>query len=83
MMKVPLKTRFGDHVCTVTVPPMTPAPEVIMWGQRIFIRQGEDKDPNAIPEYREGLAWFCPPGTTDPKEFDPWRTVADGKPDGE
>lgn len=51
MIETQLLTRSGDYVTTISVPPFPISPEVIAWGDRIFIR-------NPAGEYREGLIWF-------------------------
>jgi hypothetical protein len=52
MTRTRLLTRNGGAVVTVLVPPMTPPPEVIAWGSRLFVRTSEG-------EYREGIAWVA------------------------
>jgi hypothetical protein len=47
-----LFTRTGAFVVEVLVPPFQLPAEVIVWGERFFVR-------NAEGEYREGLAYFA------------------------
>lgn len=48
MATIDLLTRLGEPVTTVQVSDMAISAEVVMWGQRIFVR-------NDAGEYREGL----------------------------
>lgn len=48
---VPLYTRSGGYVTTVSVPPMTPPAEILAWGSRVFVRR-----PNG--DYVEGIMWW-------------------------
>lgn len=50
MTPTALLTRDGRKVTSVAMPPFAIPPEVIAWGDRIFIR-------NDFGEYREGVAW--------------------------
>jgi hypothetical protein len=52
-MSTKLLTRTGELVTLVTIPPMNPPPEMVCWGQRLFVR-------NERGEYREGCCWFAP-----------------------
>jgi hypothetical protein len=51
MRTVDLFTGDGGLVATIKVPPFHPMPEVIIWGQRFFVRQPDG-------QYREGMAWY-------------------------
>jgi hypothetical protein len=53
MEKIVLYTRGGDEVTTVSVMPMTPMPEGILWGSRVFFRDQDNV-------YREGMLWSDP-----------------------
>ena len=62
-MKVILTTRDGGFVHESTIPPMTPPPEVIVWGTRVFVYRLEGSIGRAsISEplpltYVEGVIW--------------------------
>ena len=67
MIETKLLTRDGEYVTTVRVLPFTPMPEVIQWGERYFVRQGDDNG-HDTPEYREGMLW---PAIRLPDEMQP------------
>lgn len=48
MWRVKLITAAGEYVTHVVVPPYTQMPDVIVWGQRLFLREGHS--------YREAFA---------------------------
>lgn len=50
MRQVDLLTRVGTYVVTVQVPAFNPIPEVLVWGDRVFVRRVDDR-------YYEGMAW--------------------------
>jgi hypothetical protein len=60
-MKVQLETRDGGFVHAVEIPPMSPPPEVISWGTRVFVhRYAHTSGSQQVfePEiYVEGLLW--------------------------
>lgn len=54
MQKIRLYTRDGIHLVTVvSIPRMTPYPEIIVWGSRFFSQQADGK-------YCEALAYAVP-----------------------
>lgn len=53
MEPIELHTRDGGYVTTVQVPTFSPPPDVIVWGQRMFMR-GEDG------KYREAFTYVVP-----------------------
>ncbi len=54
-MNVTLYTRDGQPVVEVDIPPFQTMPEILIWGARFFVWNGE--------RYVEGLAWWCEPLT--------------------
>ena len=53
MIVIRLETSLGDYVDTVTIPKFQVAPEVVIWGERVFRL--------ARPEvYREVFAYYIP-----------------------
>jgi len=55
-MRIELRTRDGGIVHDAEIPPFEPPPEVVSWGTRIFVHQGNDTD-GGPEQYREGLLW--------------------------
>lgn len=53
-MWVRLYTKANEFVVAAEIPPFEPPPEILMWGERVFRHESEDR-------YTEGLAWFIPP----------------------
>lgn len=56
-MKVTLLTAAGCLVDEIWVLPMTPSPEVVFYGDRVFVRVGDDDEAETGIQYREGLLW--------------------------
>ena len=52
MKEIDLFTRAGGYVVTLRMFEMTPPPEVIGWGSRIFVFE------NATQKYVEGLLFY-------------------------
>ena len=50
MLAVTLYTRDGREVTQVTMPPFLYPPEVILWGERYFVRRDDGR-------YYEGMCW--------------------------
>lgn len=55
MMRVRLETREGELVTNGRVPPFNIAPEVLLWGVRVFRHHGTD---NGVEVYREAFATY-------------------------
>lgn len=55
MVKVRLEVRGGGLVGWANVPAMAPMPEIVIFGQRFFMRDGSAD--GLHPVYREALAW--------------------------
>lgn len=53
MEEVALYTRYGGYVATVHVPPFNPPAEIILWGERFFVRKDG--------RYLEGMCWVVMP----------------------
>jgi hypothetical protein len=68
MLKVRLYTRDGGFVHEGEIPDFTPTPEVIVWGERVFVRRAWEDNPSGTI-YMEGLAWVLVP-TLDLEEKD-------------
>lgn len=58
MRPIRLETASGAHVCSATMPPFDPLPEVLLWGQRFFILLGIEIAGPAV--YREAFCWALP-----------------------
>ena len=56
MIEVQLYTRSGDHVAGVLVPPFQQAPDIVVWGSRVFVR--DDPTDEQETRYREGFAFY-------------------------
>lgn len=61
-MKAKLCTSEGELVTEVEMPPFAGPPDVVIWGQRVFvfIDEGEAWDEVGII-YSEAFTWFVPP----------------------
>jgi hypothetical protein len=46
-------------VATIKMLPFTPWPEMVVWGERFFVRESPASEER--PVYAEGMAWFVPP----------------------
>lgn len=58
-MRVRLYTRDGGYVTTAHIPPFDPAPEVILFGSRVFVKAATsqvDGDGQLHYRYEEGHA---------------------------
>jgi hypothetical protein len=53
--RVRLETRDNQLVADVIVPRFNPPADVLIWGERCFVFQKEDKTKLRI--YREGMMW--------------------------
>lgn len=68
-MKVRLLTAAGEFVHEALILPFLIAPEVILWGSRIFVyRSAVDKDGMKTWNYHEGLLYPLIDGVTELKE---------------
>jgi len=63
-MKARLLTSDGGFVAAVVLPPFQVAPDVIVWGSRMFKAQGGAFPTDEGPGYTECFAWYAPPETT-------------------
>ena len=61
-MEIHLETRDGRFVSYATIPPMTPPPEMVLWGERTFV-QTATHDEHVCQIYREGITWFIKDAT--------------------
>ena len=52
-MKAKLYTQAGDFVVEVELPPFNQWPDVLVWGERFFIVNGQ-------ASYREAFTYFVP-----------------------
>ena len=59
MDAVILYTCDGREVTTIGMPPFQLPPEVIGWGERVFVRREDGR-------YYEGFIWICPPASLFP-----------------
>jgi len=59
MTRITLNTRSGDLVAEAEVPPFERMPEMIRWGDRMFV-QADGFDAEA-PIYVEGLCFYVDP----------------------
>jgi hypothetical protein len=60
VIRVKLVTNKGEFVSYVQIPPFLDPPEVLIWGERVFIPgmlKFADKSDPTLPVYRE--AWAC------------------------
>lgn len=67
MLKVKLFTRAGGFVHEATIPPFTPAPEILTWGDRAFVRSDAsliEQDGSRSVRYVEGLLYPLIEGAT-------------------
>ena len=55
-----LMTAREEFVVRLQVPPFNEPPQVIGWGDRVFVHAGELK--NGEEMYRECFSWAAPPG---------------------
>ena len=53
MTTIRLETSIGDYVDTVTIPKFKTAPQVVIWGERVFRLVRPDV-------YREVFAYYIP-----------------------
>lgn len=53
MVRIELRTRDHKLVGYANMPLMNPAPEIIMWGQRTFVRSPQNES-----LYYEGMIWI-------------------------
>jgi hypothetical protein len=58
MHKVRLETTSGELVGDFRIPPFRPAPEVIIWGARVFQKATTGEKPEI---YREAFSYWLPP----------------------
>jgi hypothetical protein len=56
-MKIKLFTRDGGFVHEALIPPFKPAPEVITWGARVFVRNDVYAIGDEATGYVEGMAY--------------------------
>lgn len=61
-MEVKLFTASGDFVATVAIPPFQTMPEVLIWGQRVFVWHGDPASAiDGTTGYVEGFAYWVSP----------------------
>lgn len=56
MIELELVTREGHPVTRIDVPPFQLQPEVVVWGERFFVR-----DETKVNRYREACAYWVTP----------------------
>ena len=62
-MDVDLYDRAGKRLGTYTIPPLRPAPDVILMGARVFVFSESNGPGNQ--QYHEGTAWLIEEGTAE------------------
>jgi len=55
-MRATLQTATGGHVACATMPDYAPAPDVLLWGGRVFVLAPQAKVEEGHTGYREGFA---------------------------
>lgn len=55
MEEIILMTKDGGYVVHVLIPEMKPRPEVIQWGERIFVKKENHSGGTFTEGYYEGL----------------------------
>lgn len=64
-IRLEIKYHYGTpddeaFVSYATIPVMEPPPEIVLWGERMFVKSDESRglpDGRLCPVYREGIMW--------------------------
>jgi len=64
MMKIQLLTAAGELVHEAAILPFLIAPEVILWGTRVFVFRGSVERDETVWRYHEGLLYPLIDGVT-------------------
>ena len=59
-ISVHMETAQGEFVHAASIPWFLTHPDVLVWGQRVFQRQGEPRNPNPPIKYREVFYFIVP-----------------------